>query len=77
MIDLEIWENEFSASSLVADMDEAGVERVLICAQKGGSWRVTHEDTKSMVDQYRSTLCTAGIDPRDIVAAFGAPGGGK
>ena len=68
MIHLGIWDNEFSASSLVADMDGAGVERVLICAQEGGSWRVTHEYTKSMVDQYPDRLCwTAGIDPRDIV----------
>ena len=79
MIHLGIWDNEFSASSLVADMDGAGVERVLICAQEGGSWRVTHEYTKSMVDQYPDRLCwTAGIDPRDIVAGVRqARGGGE
>ena len=67
MIHLGIWDSEFTASSLVADMDVAGVEKVLVCAQEGGSWRVSHDYTRSLADQYPDRLCwTAGIDPRDI-----------
>jgi uncharacterized protein len=71
MIHLGIWDREFTASDLVADMDAASVEKVLICAQEGGSWRVSYDYTRSMVDQHPDRLSwTAGIDPRDIAGGL-------
>ena len=48
MVHLGIWDKEFDATSLVADMDAAGVDKVLICAQEGGSWRVSHDTTRAL-----------------------------
>ena len=73
MVHLGIWENEFDAASLVADMDAAGVDKVLICAQEGGSWRVSHDATRALASEYPDRLLwTAGIDPRDIMGGVRA-----
>ena len=73
MVHLGIWDKEFDATSLVADMDAAGVDKVLICAQEGGSWRVSHDTTRALASEYPDRLLwTAGIDPRDIMGGVRA-----
>jgi len=73
MVHLGIWDKEFDATSLVADMDAAGVDKVLICAQEGGSWRVSHDATRALASEYPDRLLwTAGIDPRDIMGGVRA-----
>jgi predicted TIM-barrel fold metal-dependent hydrolase len=66
---LGIWDHEFTAEQLLADMDAAGVEKVLLCAQQGGSWEVSFEYTKSICAVAPDRILgTAGIDPTDISA---------
>ena len=43
LIHLGIWDSQFSPAELVPDMDAAGIEQVLLCAQQGGSWEVSYE----------------------------------
>lgn len=69
LLHLGIWDSDFTVDSLVAEMDEAGVEKALMCSQAGGSWEVTAEYVRDFVDGRRDRLHgVAGIDPRDITS---------
>jgi predicted TIM-barrel fold metal-dependent hydrolase len=66
---LGIWNKDFTPADLVADMDAAGVEKVLIPAQSGGSWEVPYEYIRDMTAAHPGRLYgLAGINPDDIVA---------
>lgn len=67
MTHLGIWDREFTAEQLVADMDRAGVDKALICAQEAGEWEVSYDYTEAMVGKFPGRLyAMAGIDPTDI-----------
>jgi len=69
---LGIWDNEWTAESLVARMDAAGIESTLVPAIVGDDWEVEYDYIKAMCDQAPGRLHPmAGIDPRDI--ANGVP----
>lgn len=64
-----LWDTEFTADELVAEMDVNGIERSFLLAQHGGSWEVSHEYIRDFVaDHPRRLFGLAGIDPRDIRA---------
>ncbi|MCY4086117.1 MAG: amidohydrolase family protein [Actinomycetia bacterium] len=69
LVHLGIWDKEWTASQIVAEMDAAGVEKALVCAQESCEWRVPPEYIHELVDQTQGRLLwTAGIDPHDIAA---------
>jgi uncharacterized protein len=64
-----IWDSEWTAAGLVADMDAAGVEKALVCAIVGTGWEVSYEYIRGLCDEVPGRLLpTAGIDPRDVAA---------
>lgn len=64
-----LWNTDFTADELVAEMDGNGIERSFLCAQAGGSWEVSYEYIRDFVAGHRERLFgLAGIDPRDISA---------
>src|ERR1700736_3396736 len=72
LMHLGIWDREFTAGRLIEQMDAAGVEKALLCAQAGGSWEVSYEYTKAMCDEAPGRIvATAGIDPRDVAGGGG------
>ena len=69
LLHLGIWDREFTAAQLVEQMDAAGVEKVMLCAQAGGSWEVSYDYVRQMMNEASDRILgTAGIDPRDIAA---------
>ena len=69
LLHLGIWDREFTATQLVEQMDAASVEKVLLCAQAGGSWEVSYDYIRQMMNEAPDRILgTAGIDPRDVAA---------
>src|SRR5689334_8905672 len=62
-----LWEKFFSAESLRASLDEAGVECVLMPAQACGSWNVPPEGVLRFAEALPGRVYGLfGIDPRNI-----------
>ncbi len=67
LVHLGIWDRPWSTESILADMNDTGVGKALVCAQEGGSWRVGYDYVYQMCKEAPNRLYgTAGIDPRDI-----------
>ncbi|WP_051790908.1 amidohydrolase family protein [Amycolatopsis jejuensis] len=64
---LGIWDKLFTSDQLVAAMDDAGVDKAIVCSQAGGTWEVPAEYTRDFIAGWPGRLYGAcGIDPRDI-----------
>jgi uncharacterized protein len=63
-----MWDRPYEPSELIAEMDAAGVERILIAANTGGEWEVPYERVVELVQAYPGRISgQAGIDPRDVM----------
>jgi hypothetical protein len=61
MIHAGCWDREFTAAELVREMDAAGVEKALVCAQQAGVWQVSYEYVRDFVGAFPDRLlATAG-----------------
>lgn len=62
-----MWDKAFDPEQLIAEMDEARVEAVLVSAHTGGEWRVPYELVADLAQSHPGRiLAQAGVDPREI-----------
>jgi uncharacterized protein len=63
-----MWDKPYEPAQLIAEMDEAGVEKILISANTGGEWEVPYERVVELVHAYPERIAgQAGINPRDVM----------
>jgi hypothetical protein len=63
-----MWARAYDPPELIAEMDEAGVERILVAANTGGEWEVPYEVVVDLVQAHPDRISgQAGIDPRDVM----------